>query len=254
MTTTVKRGYGCNVDRPDQRDHFYAAPHDVLTTLPSSVDLRPECPPVLDQGQLGSCVSNAVAGAIQFLQMKENIASFVPSRLFIYYQGRLREGTVNSDSGESVRDGARTVATIGAPPETDWAYDISLYQQQPPAQAYTDALQTRAIQYQRLYQNINVMRACLASGFDILFGFTVYESFESPQVEQTGIVPMPGPNEQVLGGHCMGLYGYDDAKQLFIAKNSWGTSFGDKGFVYMPYQYLSNQQLASDFWTLRVVS
>lgn len=253
MSTTVKRGYGCRPDRPDQRDHFYTAPHDVLTALPSSVDLRPQCPPVLDQGQLGSCVSNAVSGAVQFLLMKEGKPSFVPSRLFIYYDGRLREGSVNSDSGESVRDGARTVATKGAPPETDWPYDISQYMVPPPAQAYTDALQTRAIQYQRLWQNINVMRACLASGYPFLFGISVYESFESQIADTTGVIPMPGPNEQLLGGHCCYACGYSDVDQRFIFRNSWG-NWGSQGDGTIPYAYLANNFLASDFWTIRLVS
>ena len=105
----TKHSFGWKPSLPDHQDYQYSAPYEILKALPPSVDLRPQCSPVLQQGPLGACVSNAVAGGLQFLQMKQNIASFVASRLFIYYNGRMLEGTVNSDSGLSVRDGIKSV-------------------------------------------------------------------------------------------------------------------------------------------------
>jgi C1A family cysteine protease len=98
------------------------------------------------------------------------------------------------------------------------------------------------------------MKGCLADGYPIVFGFTVYESFEGQDVAQTGVVPMPGVSESVLGGHCVVVVGYDDSKDWFIVRNSWGTGWGDQGYCYMPYQYLTDQNLASDFWTIRAVT
>jgi C1A family cysteine protease len=98
------------------------------------------------------------------------------------------------------------------------------------------------------------MRGCLANGYPFVFGFTVYQSFESAAVAQTGIVPMPAPGEQVLGGHCVLAVGYDDNQRRFIVRNSWGPSWGVAGYCTMPYEYLINPNLASDFWTLRSVS
>jgi C1A family cysteine protease len=186
--------------------------------------------------------------------MKLNQNSFVPSRLFIYYCERVMEGSVDQDAGAEIRDGIKAVATTGAPPETDWPYDISKFTDKPPQKAYDDAKQDLVTSYLSVPQDLDSLRGCLAEGYPIVFGFTVYESFEGDAVASTGVVPMPGVSEQVLGGHCVVAVGYDDDKQQFIVRNSWGTGWGDQGYCYMPYKYLSDQNLASDFWTIRSVS
>jgi C1A family cysteine protease len=188
---TIKR-YGWVPDLPDMRDHLYAAPMEMVTALPPTADLRPHCPPVYDQGQLGSCTGNAIAGAVQFEREKQQLKpDFVPSRLFIYYGERVIEGTVSTDSGAQIRDGIKVVAKQGVPPETDWPYDIAKFAAKPPAKAFTDGLKDRAATYSRVTQSLSQMKGCLASGYPFVFGFTVYDSFESAQVAKTGIVPRP---------------------------------------------------------------
>jgi C1A family cysteine protease len=254
MAYSTKR-FGWLRDIPDQRDHLYAAPVVNLTALPPSVDLRSQCPPVYDQGQLGSCTGNGIAGAVQFDRKKQKLTpDFIPSRLFIYYNERVIEHTVNSDSGAMIRDGIKSVAQQGDCPESEWPYDITKFASQPPPQCYQDARKYKAVQYQRLVQNLNQMKGCLASGYPFIFGFTVYDSFESQQVAQTGEVPMPGPTEQVLGGHCVVAVGYDDSQQRFFVRNSWSESWGMQGYCTMPYAYLTDPNLASDFWTIRLVA
>ena len=254
MAYAVQR-YGWIPDLPDQRDHLYAAPIVALTALPPSVDLRPHCPAIYDQGQLGSCTANGIGAALQFDRMKQHLTpNFIPSRLFIYYNERVMEHTVNSDSGAQIRDGIKSVAKQGDCPESEWPYDIANFAEKPPARCYRDALKDRALSYQRLTQSINQMKGCLASGYPFVFGFTVYDSFESSQVAQNGAVPMPHPGEQVLGGHCVAAVGYDDAHQRFIVRNSWGSAWGIQGYCTMPYAYLGDTNLASDFWTIRLVS
>jgi C1A family cysteine protease len=249
----VKR-YGWMPDLPDARDHLYAAPLAMIGKLPPKLDLRPNCPPVYDQGQLGSCTGNAIAGAVQFEREKQKLTpDFIPSRLFIYYGERVIEGTVNTDSGAQIRDGIKVVANQGVPPETDWPYDISKFAQKPPPQAFADALTDRAVSYSRLAQSLTQMKGCLASGYPFVFGFTVYDSFESQQVAQTGVVPMPSSGESVLGGHAVMAVGYDDTQQRFIVRNSWGTGWGMQGYFTIPYAYLTDRSLASDFWTIRLV-
>jgi C1A family cysteine protease len=245
--------YGWLPDLPDQRDHFYAAPVALGGVLPARVDLRPRCPPVYDQGQLGSCTANAIAAAIEFDRDKQKLPEFTPSRLFIYYNERVIEHTVDIDSGAQIRDGIKSVAKQGDCPEPEWPYVIARFRTKPPARCYADALQYRVILYQRLTPVLGQLKGCLASGYPFVFGFTVYESFESARVARTGHAPLPRSGERAIGGHAVVGIGYDDARQWFIIRNSWGSRWGIKGYFTLPYAYVTDDNLASDFWTIRVV-
>jgi len=244
-----KHSYGWRRDTPDFRDLLYrtVTPAEAAT-LPPHTDVRPTCPPIVDQGQLGSCTGNGIAAALGFLENKDNINPNTPfSRLFIYYNERVIEGTVSSDSGAEIRDGINSLTNQGCCYESTWPYDITQFAVQPPATAYIEGAQHLILQYQRI-TDINQMKACLASGYPFVFGITVYESFESDTVASTGVVPMPANTESVLGGHCIVAVGYDDSTQTFIFRNSWGTSWGQAGYGTIPYAYLTNPNLASDFW------
>jgi C1A family cysteine protease len=248
------RRYGWLPDLPDHRDRLFAAPPAMVVALPPSVDLRTSCPPVYDQGQLGSCTANAIGGALQFNQMKEGLSDiFVPSRLFIYYNERVMENTVDQDSGAMIRDGIKSVSKEGAPHETLWPYVISKFKAKPSPKAYKDALKHRAILYERVTPTIDQLKGCLASGFPFVFGFAVYESFESSEVAKSGIVPMPKPKERQLGGHAVLAVGYDDTTSRFIVRNSWGDKWGISGYFMMPYDYLTDANLSDDFWTIKKV-
>lgn len=250
----VNRKYGWAPDLPDHRDYMYSAPQPVLAKLPPKKDLRQGCPAVYDQGQLGSCTANAISGAIQFDQKKQGLKTWVPSRLFIYYNERAIEGTVNSDSGAQIRDGVKSVANLGVCPESEWPYDINEFTDKPTAKCFTDAKKCEAVGYQRLVStDLNQLRGCIASGYPFVFGFTVYDAFESPHVAKTGVLNMPGPKETVVGGHAVLAVGYDDTSQRFTVRNSWGKDWGLKGYFTIPYSYLTSTNLADDFWTIRVL-
>jgi C1A family cysteine protease len=257
--------YGWKPDLPDHRDFYYAVAPPIAAALPAKIDLRPQCPPVYDQGQIGSCTANAIAGAVEFDQKKQGLPEFTPSRLFIYYNERVMEGTSPSvDSGAQIRDGVKSVAAQGVCKETSWPYDDTnqnpnpcptcKYAHKPTPKCYTEAAKHKIKVYQRLNNAIlSQLKGCLASGYPFIFGFTVYQSFESQQVAQTGMVPMPGPHESVVGGHAVDAVGYDDSTQHFIVRNSWGTGWGLQGYCMMPYAYLTNTSLADDFWTIQTV-
>lgn len=253
MNHKIKR-YGWTPDLPDRRDHLFAALSEVLQKLPPSADLRAQCPPVYDQGQLGSCTANAIAGAMEFDRKKESLPDFMPSRLFVYYNERVIEGTVASDSGAQIRDGIKSVASQGVCSESEWPYDIAKFADKPGPQCYNDATLDKAVSYQRLTHNLNQMKGCLAGGYPFVFGFTVYESFESQDVANTGIAPMPQSGEQVVGGHAVLAVGYDDGQQRFFVRNSWGTGWGMQGYFTLPYAYLIDANLADDYWTIRLVT
>jgi C1A family cysteine protease len=253
----TKRFYGRIPDTPDQRDFLY---QPVPVTVPADLDLRPAQPPVFDQGALGSCVANGTAGELEAQALTQKEPFSVLSRLFIYYNARAMEGTVQEDAGANIRDGIKSVASQGVCPEAEWPYDIGQFAVQPSAQCYTDAMRFQALKYQSVAQTAAALKAALVSARGLVIGISVYESFESQAVEQTGIVPLPAPTEQMLGGHCVRLVGYTDngladvPAQHFIGMNSWGTGWGMKGFFAIPYAYITDPNLASDFWAITAVS
>jgi C1A family cysteine protease len=243
--------YGWRHSLPDHRDYYYSA--TTIASLPSSIDLRGYCPPVYDQGPLGSCTANAIASAIEYDRIKQGLSDFIPSRLFIYYNERIAEHTVNSDSGAAIRDGIKSVIKQGVCNEVEWPYDTTKFATMPPAQCYTDALQFKVLRYERLRQNLLDMRSLLSTGIPFVFGFAVYDSFESQEVANTGIVPMPSKSESMLGGHAVLCVGYSDHDQTFLVRNSWGSTWGIKGYFTLPYAYLASKDLSSDLWALTLV-
>ncbi len=249
---TAAYSYGWLPDLPDHRDLMYAAPLMVMRKLPEKIDLRASCPVVYDQGTLGSCTANALGAAFQFGQIKQSIPNFIPSRLFIYYNERVLIHTVLSDSGAFIRDGIKTMNAKGVCNEKDWPYIISQFSTKPPATLYKKASTNQVLNYMRL-NNMNLLQlqSCLAEGFPFVFGFTVFESFET--ISKNGIMPMPKADEQRLGGHAVMAVGYDNAKKMFIVRNSWTKNWGDHGYFYMPYSYITDMNRADDFWTIRLV-
>src|ERR1035437_3390991 len=246
----MTHSFGWKVQLPDQRDYMFEL--EKVSTLPLQVDLRSQCPPVYDQGALGSCTANAIAGALEFDMMKQGESPFTPSRLFIYYNERVLENSVVSDSGASVRDSAKAIATWGAPPEGEWPYDITRFAHKPAAKAYADGIAHTAILYRSVRRGVT-MKVCLASGLPFAAGIGVYDSFESDSVAKTGVVPMPGKGESLLGGHAILIVGYDTPGKRFLFRNSWGESWGMAGYGWLPEAYLAKVSLSSDFWVVQSV-
>ena len=243
-------GYGWVPDLPDHRDILYSAVRPVPAALPPLVDLRPHCPPVENQGDLGSCTGNALSGALEFLERKDKVRFVNLSRLFIYYNERVIEHSVKSDSGAMIRDGIKTLKKQGVCSERKWPYVVSKFAVKPGPACYQEGLEHQILSYQRIV-TLDQMRACLAEGFPFVFGFTVYESFESQHVARSGVVPLPQAGERVMGGHAVLGVGYDDAERRFIVRNSWGANWGLKGYFTMPYAYLGDRDLSDDFWVIR---
>jgi C1A family cysteine protease len=249
-TAGHKFRFGWVPDLPDQRDTLYGVVRRMPAVLPPKTDLRPLCSSVEDQGDLGSCTGNALAGAVEFLEKKDKVPFTNVSRLFIYYNERVIEHSVREDAGAMIRDGIKTLVKQGVCAETKWPYVIAKFAVKPSPGCYKAALDHQVTAYARL-QTTDEMRACLAEGYPFVFGFSVYESFESQQVAKTGVVQMPKPKEKQLGGHAVLAVGYDDTAKRFLVRNSWGPTWGMKGYFTMPYAYLAARNLSDDFWTIR---
>lgn len=253
--------YGWRPQIPDIRDFKYKISIPV-ENLPKSIDLRKGFPEPYNQGNIGSCTANAIAAIIEFEQIKEinqnkgkntdSFVPFVPSRLFIYFNERVMENTVKSDAGAVIRDGIKSVNVQGVCKETTWPYIEKKFATKPTDECYKEALNYQALVYSAVGQDPNSVKACLANGDPIVFGMSIYESFESQDVADTGIVPMPNNQEQCLGGHAVVACGYDDDKKQIIVRNSWGKDWGDGGYFFLPYEYFFSQ-LTSDFWSIKKV-
>jgi len=245
-------GYGWLPQPKDPRDLHYVPDRLTALRLPASVSLRDQMPPLIwDQGQLGSCTAHGVGAVLENAEWRNKLGWHRPSRLFIYYNERAMEGTVNEDAGANIRDGIKTANVQGAPQEAAWPYDISKFKVKPPATAYARALKYTALTYHAVTQDNTHIQTALADNLPVVFGFTVYESFESDEVASTGIVPMPAPNEQILGGHCVAAIGYKriNNRLYYECRNSWSDSWGDAGHFWLPAAFMTSAD-ASDFWVI----
>lgn len=256
LTTNTISAYGWRPDLPDIRDYLYSkylgwcGRHRLIK---ADIDLRPNCPPVYDQGALGSCTANATGAMFQFVDHKMSGNSFIPSRLFTYYNSRAMIGSISYDSGAYIRDSIKSVNRQGVCPETMWPYVIKDFTKEPTQQCYATALNHQAVTYMRVARSISEMQICLMEGYPFVFGFTVYESFQSNVVAETGIVPMPQKGEKVLGGHAVMAVGYNKKKKMMLVRNSWGKNWGLEGYFWMPFDFFTNDNLSDDFWTIRKV-
>jgi C1A family cysteine protease len=220
--------------------------------LPPLVDLRGFCPPVYDQGSLASCTAQAAAFTYEFSEIEEKHRFGVPSRLQIYWSVRKLQGTVNQDSGATIRGVFKAIAKDGYSRDKLWPYNIKKFKQQPPKPVMDDAATRKpnAKQYVRVPHDAELMKAVLAQSNPIAFGFSVPKSFMDGPIAKTGIMRMPSKTEKITGGHAVALVGYDDMSQHWLVRNSWGEKWGRAGYFFMPYDFLKDPNWCSDFWTV----
>lgn len=236
------------------------SPHFTLVSpnfMPQIVDMRAKCSPVEDQGQIGSCSGHAFSGALEYLENAQG--SYEPaagkffrvSRLFTYYNERILENDTALDNGAFIHDGIKALSTYGICQEAIWPYDVTKFAQKPGDGAYADAATRKITKFaQVISTDILSVKQTLASGYPIVFGFQVYDSFEGAQVAHTGVVNMPMKGEKCQGGHAVLMVGYNDLAQRVLVRNSWGPNWGNGGYFTLPYAYITNINLTSDAWVI----
>lgn len=230
------------------------------------VDLRPCFSPIEDQGQLGSCTANAAVALVEYMERKAFGKHVDASRLFVYKVTRNMMRT-KGDSGAEIRTALGAIACFGAPPEEYWPYDPSpeennkRFDQEPTAFCYAFASNFQSIKYLRLDpsgltpdQVLDSVKTYLAGGLPSMFGFPAYDEFMEPL--PGGLIAYPKPKSTNHGGHAIVAAGYDDDLDLgdgdkgaLLIRNSWGTDWGDKGYGWMSYKYVT-EGLALDWWTV----
>ncbi len=254
--------YGAKPDPDDHRDLSFH-PNYAADELPKRVDLRKHCPPVHDQGSLGTCTAHAIAAAFQFEQNRLRFPNFAPSRMFIYYNERALQRATHHHGGANLRAGLRAVQRYGVCPERHWPYrdDEKLLHERPSDDCYEEARHHKIYSYRRITIGHNGhsvflehLKSCLYEGCPFVFAFLVHKSFESDQVGNTGMMPLPEPREAVITYHAVVGVGYDDEKRHILVRNSWGPSWGIGGYFWMPYEYILRPEVTADFWTIRGVS
>lgn len=215
-------------------------PH--LALLPPSADNRANCSPVANQGHLGSCTAfSSVKGFREFLQRHDHEDTTPLAPLFMYYESRYDK---EHDTGSTLTDCMEVLDTTGVAPEATWPYDITKFALKPPAEAYTAA---KKFQYHHAIKlgSFADVQTALSKGYVVPFGFDVYASFKT--IGKDGLMPVPKPGEQRLGGHAVVAVGYDNQKQLVTVRNSWGEAWADQGYFYMPYSVFKTT--ARDMWS-----
>lgn len=221
--------------------------------LPGKVDLRPLMTQVENQGELNSCVANAVAGAYEYLA-KRHLGSdgYEVSRLFVYYNARAASGMEAEDEGSMIGDAIASLREHGACSEETWAYREEAVNEEPTEDAYDEGANFLVESSEAVDIDLDAWRGALAEGNPIIFGCTLFDSFDSAR---RGKIPLPTKREKQRaehGGHAMLCVGYSDPDRVFIVRNSWGEDWGDEGYCYMPYDYLMNPEYNDgDAWIIR---
>jgi C1A family cysteine protease len=253
ITRKIQR-YGWKPSVKELEDVKYAIAKPV--PLPSEIDMRPDFDPVYNQILSSSCTGQMYVAAYRYSMKQAGLPDFMPSRLFIYYNERLLEGTTDSDCGAEIKDAFKAGNKLGICREETWGFSDKKNHiiQKPSDAAYKEAENNKIHNYATLNNTIlDELRHCMAHKFPIGFGFTVYSSFESDEVAKSGILEMPDlSKESVVGQHAVVACGYNDRLQLAYVRNSWGADWGESGYFTMPYEYICHPLLANDFWMQRL--
>jgi C1A family cysteine protease len=209
-------------------------------------------PPIMYQGDLGSCVAHTAISALRWHVIRSGGNDRQLSRLGLYFFTRMIEGTINDDAGCEARNCIKAIRKYGAGDESLWPYVEKRFKMAPPKTLIDTGQLWNSLTYERVPVTGISVKSALATGFPVMIGLTLFESFESEAVEKSGVVPMPNIElENPVGGHEMLCVGYGQKKGYFTVANSWSTEWGDKGYCYIPERYVGSANLGADYWIIK---
>lgn len=238
----MDRKYKVIADPCDWRDHYY---NFARSTLKEKVDLRSMASAIESQSDLGSCTAQAIVGAYELLLRRDYPADFVElSRLFLYYNAREEEQSVNVDEGVYIRDALKALDHYGVCEERLWPYDTSKFRIKPPTECYQNARQYRIKRYHRLSSKDDILDA-LSNGYPVVAGLVLYSGFDQI-TESDPVLPIPADNDKELGAHAVLFVGYDLEKEQVLVRNSFGPKWGEQGHFWVPFAYLDRD--LTDAW------
>lgn len=218
--------------------------------IPKQMDLSPYFSEVKDQGNLGSCSAFPIAAIYEFAALK-NKKEVSVSELFIYYNSRLLRGTTDVDSGASLLNAVKSVKEHGACLDASFPYLIEKFTEIPNENAYNEAKHQVVEKANRIKISEEDFKKAISEGMPVIFGLKLFESFY-PKNEE-GLISYPTVNESTHknhGNHAMLIVGYNDDEKLFKVRNSWGSSFGKKGYCYIPYDYVTNEDFCNEAYVI----
>ena len=241
MPDPKKYGLGCWKDPEDKRD----IPLGIILprlTAPAEVDCSSRMSPVRDQGEEGTCVAfAAVVGVKEYQEEKERGRLITLSPRYLYSACKEIDGSPNAE-GTYPRVAMKLLAQRGVCREECWPYRPFQTDSPCPAadrQAYPFRIRT----YARL-EGIEEMTRSLSVNGPFLAGVEVFPEWME---ERGGKIPLPGEDDQTLGGHAICIVGYSRTGQFFKFKNSWGERWGEEGYGYLPFAYL--ETYCRDAWS-----
>jgi C1A family cysteine protease len=253
----MERKHGWIPDKIDQRDYLFKSIQKTPTTqLPNVIDMRKFMTTVEDQGKIGSCVANALVGAIEYLyvwKILKRYSCLKPrdySRLFVYYWARQLDNIID-DGGCTIRSAIKTLVDYGVCRERTWSYQHDRWSLKPDEDATAEALKKRATDYYRV-GTLDELFSALADGYPVTFGAKLYQSF---YLAETGNIPIPLRDDVFAGNHAMLACGYNLDTETILVRNSWGTNWGINGYCEMPIKYFEPiGNLVQDCWVVRTTT
>ena len=227
--------------------------------LPANVDLRKWFSPIDKQGALNCCTAHTTVALVEYFERRGTGKHVDASTLFVYKTSRNLLG-LTGDSGAHLRTAMGALVLFGAPPEKYWPYAVEKFDVEPTPFVYAFGQNYKAVKYFRLdpgvtsvTQILHSVKLFAAYGFPSMFGFPVFEEYQA--LAPGNLILLPTPNSMYSGGHANVVAGYDNDLVIggepgaLLVRNSFGEDWGDHGYAWMPYAYIT-RGLTADWWTM----